>query len=221
MLIDIWPLRALRIRSPRLELRLPSEEELAAVADVAAQGAHARTARPFLTPWTDLPPAERARHVVRQHWSRLGAWAPDDWALELVVFFEGRPVGIQEIRATDFGIRREIVSGSWIGLEHQGKGIGTEMRVAMLHLAFAELGAGSAKSVSFTDNHASLSVSRKLGYQPDGITRDVLHGQVVESQWLRLSRQDWSRQEHGPVTVSGLTACKDFFGLATEPAKVH
>ncbi|MFD5783249.1 GNAT family N-acetyltransferase [Streptomyces sp. NPDC126933] len=158
---------------------------------------------------------------MRQHWSRLGAWAPDDWALELVVFFEGRPVGIQEIRATDFGIRREIVSGSWIGLDHQGKGIGTEMRVAMLHLAFAELGAGSAKSVSFTDNHASLSVSRKLGYQPDGITRDVLHGQVVESQWLRLSRQDWSRQEHGPVTVSGLTACKDFFGLATEPAKVH
>ncbi|MEV4974579.1 GNAT family N-acetyltransferase [Streptomyces scopuliridis] len=221
MLLGIWPLRALRIRSPRLELRLPSEEELAAVADVAARGVHAPNARPFLTPWTDLPPAERARHVVQQHWNRLGTWTPDDWALELVVFFEGRPVGIQEMRATDFGIRREITSGSWIGIDHQGKGIGTEMRVAVLHLAFAQLGAVTARSVSFIDNHASMAVSRKLGYQPDGIKRDVLHGQVVESQWFRLSRQGWSRQEQVPVTVSGLTACTDFFGVATEPAQVH
>ncbi|MFJ5804109.1 GNAT family N-acetyltransferase [Streptomyces decoyicus] len=213
MLIDVWPLKALRVRSPRLELRLPSEEELAAVAEVAAEGVHAPGARPFLTPWTDLPPAERARHVVRSHWSRLGAWAPDDWALDLVVFFEGQPVGIQEMWAKNFSIRGEIASSSWLGLDHQGKGIGTEMRVAVLHLAFAELGAVSATSGCFFDNQASMSVSRKLGYKPDGISRDVLHEQVVESQYFRLSQQDWSCQEHVPVTVRGLAGCADFFGF--------
>ncbi|MEJ8646086.1 GNAT family N-acetyltransferase [Streptomyces sp. MS1.HAVA.3] len=224
MLIDIWPLKALCVRSPRLELRLPSEEELAAVAEVAARGVHAPGARPFLTPWTDRPPVERARHVVQQHWSRLGAWSPDDWALELVVFFEGHPVGIQEMRAENFGIRREIVSGSWLGVDHQGQGLGTEMRVAMLHLAFVELGAVFARSVSFIDNHASLSVSRRLGYEPDGLSRDVLDGNVVESQYLRLSQQGWSSQQHPPVTVSGLTDCAALFGIdhratASDPAR--
>ncbi|MET7801584.1 GNAT family N-acetyltransferase [Streptomyces decoyicus] len=225
MMIDIWPLKALRVRSPRLELRLPSEEELAAVADVAARGVHAPGARPFVTLWTDLPPAERARHVVQQHWSRLGAWSPDNWALELVAFFEGQPVGIQEMRAEDFGVRREIVSGSWLGIDHQGQGLGTEMRAALLHLAFTELGAVSARSVSFADNHASKSVSRKLGYQPDGISRDVLGGQVVESQRFRLSEESWRRQEHLPMTVSGLADCLPLFGIdhhatASRPAKV-
>lgn len=213
MLIDQWPLKGLRVQSPRLELRLPSEDELAEVADVAARGVHAPNVRPFLTPWTDLAPAERARHVVQQHWSRLGRWTPQNWALELVVFFEGRPVGIQEMRAQDFGIRREVISGSWIGLDYQGHGIGTEMRVAMLHLAFAELETVSATSMSFTDNLSSLSVSRRLGYRPDGITRDVLHGQVVESQRFRLSRQDWELGERSPVIVSGLAGCRDLFGI--------
>jgi RimJ/RimL family protein N-acetyltransferase len=213
MLIDHWPLKGLRVRAPRLELRVPSEEELAEVADVAARGVHAPNAKPFLTPWTDLEPAERARYVVQQHWSRLGRWTPQNWTLDLVVFFEGRPVGIQDMGAQDFGVRREVVSGSWIGLDYQGRGIGTEMRAAMLHLAFAELEAVSATSMSFTDNLSSLSVSRKLGYRPDGITRDVLHGQVVESQRFRLSRHDWELRERSPVTVSGLVGCGDLFGI--------
>ncbi|MBC9717775.1 GNAT family N-acetyltransferase [Streptomyces sp. TRM66268-LWL] len=213
MLIDHWPVKGLSVRSPCLELRLPSEEELAEVADVAARGVHDPKDRPFLTPWTDLPPTERARYVVQQHWSRLGRWTPQNWALELVAFFEGRPIGVQDMRAVDFGIRREIVSGSWIGLNHQGRGLGTEMRLAMLHLAFEELGAVSATSMSFTDNISSLSVSRKLGYRPDGITRDVLHGKVVESQRFRLSRKDWYAQERPPVTVSGLTGCEELFGI--------
>lgn len=213
VITDHWPLKALRVRTPRLELRLPSEDELAEVADVAARGVSEPDVRTFLMPWTDLPSAERARHVLQLHWGRLGRWTPQDWALNLVVFHEGRPVGIQDMRAVDFGVRREIVSGSWLGLAHQGKGLGTEMRAGMLHLAFAELGTVSATSMSFTENLSSATVSRKLGYRPDGITRDVLHGEVVESQRFRLSREDWEREEHLPVTVTGLKGSEDLFGI--------
>ncbi|MGW3043705.1 GNAT family N-acetyltransferase [Kitasatospora sp. NPDC001159] len=116
------------------------------------------------------------------------------------------------MRAQDFAVRREIDSGSWLGLEHQGLGIGTEMRAAMLHLAFAELGALSATSASFSDKHSALAVSRKLGYRPDGITRHTLDGRVVESRRLRLSREDWQGPPV-PVTVTGLTAaCRELFG---------
>ncbi|MEU4063785.1 GNAT family N-acetyltransferase [Streptomyces wedmorensis] len=213
MLVDHWPLLALRVRSARLELRLPTEAELAEVADVAARGIHGPGARPFLTPWTELPPAGRARHVVQLHWSRLGQWTPQNWVLSLVAFHEGRPIGVQEVRATDFGVRREIVSGSWIGLDDQGKGLGTEMRTAMLHLAFAELGTESATSLSFADNASSVTVSRRLGYRPDGINRDVREGEVVESFRFRLSREDWAARDRPPVEVTGLKGSEELFGI--------
>ncbi|WP_316529606.1 GNAT family N-acetyltransferase [Kitasatospora brasiliensis] len=216
MITDHWPLKHLRVTSPRLELRLPTEDELAQVADVAARGVHPPHERPFLTPWGELAPAERARHVMQLHWARLGRWTAEDWVLNLVAFHEGRPVGIQDMRAKAFGVRREILSGSWLGLEHQGKGLGTEMRAAMLHLAFAELGAKFATSHSFTDNHASLAVSRKLGYLDDGIDRDILDGRVVTSQRLRLTPDAWAAHARTPVTVTGLTTpCRPLFGLDT------
>jgi hypothetical protein len=50
-------------------------------------------------------------------------------------------MGVQDLIANDFGTLREVSSGSFIGLKHQGHGIGKEMRAAVLHLAFAGLGA--------------------------------------------------------------------------------
>ncbi|PWU43751.1 GNAT family N-acetyltransferase [Micromonospora globispora] len=215
MLIDHWPLLGLRVRTDRIELRLPADEELAELADLAARGVHEPGQRPFLMAWTDLPPAERARHVVQRHWRNLGAWTPQDWALGLAVFEDGRPVGVQAMWARDFAITREVTSASWLGLAHQGRGVGREMRAAMLYLAFAGLGAAHATSASFTHNAAPLAISRKLGYRPDGITRDVLHGQVMVSQRLRLTREDWERTERPAVTVSRLEACLPQFGLPT------
>ena len=43
----------------------------------------------------------------------------------------------------------------------------------MLALAFEHLGAEAAVSEVFQDNHASQAVSRKLGYEHDGISRDA------------------------------------------------
>ena len=43
------------------------------------------------------------------------------------------------------------------------------MRAAILHLAFEGLGAASAESEAFHDNHASNRVSQILGYSPNGV----------------------------------------------------
>ena len=60
----------------------------------------------------------------------------------------------------------------------------------------------------FQDNAGSQGVSRKLGYRPDGISRDVLHGQPVISDRLRLTREDWSG---GAVGIEGLEECRSWF----------
>lgn len=209
MLTDHWPLRHLRLTTERLVLRLPAEDELAALASLAAAGVHEPSERPFLTPWTDLEPAARAQYVMQQHWSRLGSWLPDDWALELGVFRDDQPLGLVTLKAREFAVLREVTTSSWLGIAHHGQGYGTEARTALLHLAFAGLGAEAALSEVFQDNAGSQAVSRKLGYRPDGISRDVLHGEVAVSDRLRLNRADW--QPH-PVQVDGLEQCRSFFG---------
>jgi RimJ/RimL family protein N-acetyltransferase len=208
VLIDHWPLRRLRLTTERLVLRQPDEEELAALAEVAAAGIHKPGERPFLTPWTDRPPAERARSVMQGHWSSLASWTPQNWELELGVFRDGTPVGLVALRAGDFAILREVKTWSWLGLPHHGQGFGTEARRALLHLAFEGLDAVAALTEVFQDNAGSQGVSRKLGYRPDGISRDVLHGQPVISDRLRLTRRDWTRT---PVGVEGLDGCRDWF----------
>lgn len=216
MLSDHWPLLGLRLHTDRLELRLPSDEELAELGDVAAAGLHEPDRMPFLSAWTDVPPAQRARAVVQQHWLRRGTWSPDHWALTLVVFAQGRPIGVQAVSAEDFAVTREVRTGSWLGLAHQGRGFGREMRSAVLHLAFAGLGAEEATSAAFTDNPASLAVSARLGYRPDGVQRDNVQGRLRVTRRLRLSRADWERTDRPAVELTGLGPCLPEFGLGPQ-----
>ena len=65
-------------------------------------------------------------------------------------------------------VRRSVASGSYLGLAHQGQGTGKLMRHALLHLAFAGLGAREARSEALAGNDASHGVSRALGYVEDG-----------------------------------------------------
>jgi RimJ/RimL family protein N-acetyltransferase len=221
MLIDHWPLLGLTLTTPRLELRLPTGEELAELAELAAEGVHDPDRMPFSVPWTDLPPRARARSVVQHHWLRLGTWTPDDWSLNLAVFESGRIVGLQTIAARDYATLREVSTGSWIGLRHQGRGIGTEMRAAVLHLGFAGLGAAEATSGAFADNPSSFWVSSKLGYEPDGVQHLVVRGQVTEMRRLRLTRTRWQEHRRTDVTINGLDDCLPLLGLKDRPDEGH
>ncbi|SKA86133.1 Protein N-acetyltransferase, RimJ/RimL family [Agreia bicolorata] len=214
MIADYWPVFNLQLKTERLVLRSPSDDELAALAGVAADGVHAPGESPYLVPWTEGTPRQRAVHVIQQHWRRRGEWTPESWALELGLFVEERPVGMVAMRAQDFRVRREVKTESWLGVEFQRRGLGTEARAALLHLAFAALGAESAVSEVFQDNAGSQGVSRRLGYRRDGVSRDMRDGRVVVSDRLRLDRTDWVSAERMSVTVTGVASCLALFGAA-------
>lgn len=205
---DLWPPYGITLTTPRLSLHLPSDDELDSLARLAAAGVHAPGERPFLTPWTEGTPEERAREVLGGHWWRLGDWTPDDWRLGLGVFLRtGEPLGMVTLRARDFAVVREVTTSSWFGLAHQRQGYGTEARTALLTLAFDHLGATDATTEVFPDNHASQGVSRKLGYEPDGISRDRRGDEVLVSDRLRLTADRWAaRPRDVEVEVSGLDA---------------
>jgi RimJ/RimL family protein N-acetyltransferase len=216
MLIDHWPLLRLRLITPRLELRLPTGEELGDLADLAAEGMHDPGSTPFLVSWPALPPKDRARALVQRHWRHRGDWSADDWSLDLAVFADGQVVGQQGYLGPQLSGLREVSTFSWLGVRQHGKGIGTQMRAAALHLAFAGLGATDAISGAFDNNISSLRVSEKLGYQPDGIERLAAHGQVTTTRRLRLTRDRWEATGQAPVTITGLTQCLPMFGLPAD-----
>lgn len=213
MLNDFWSLAQLKLATARLELRVPNDDELSELAQVAANGVHEPGAQPFLTPWTDLPPRERALHVMQQHWSRRGAWRVEDWALEMGVFRGDQPVGMVTLKARNFPLLREVKTESWLGREFHRQGIGTEARTALLSLAFEGLGAVAALTEVFQDNVGSQGVSRRLGYRHDGISRDVLAGRAVVSDRLRLDASDWIPTDPANLVVTGLAKARPFFSI--------
>lgn len=122
-------------------------------------------------------------------------------------------VGIQGIGGRQFAVLREVSTGSWFGRSYQGQGIGTQMRAAVLHLAFEGLGAQRAVSAAFADNTASLGVSRKLGYRDEGIERHMARGRPAVTRRLRLTCPDWQSAQSAPLEIHGLEPCLPYFGL--------
>jgi len=181
-------LRALRVRTPRLELRLASRAELFALAEVARGGIHPPERMPFYVPWSDRAPLpEFPDEFVAHHEGRIAGWSDERWSLGLVAFHEGGPVGEQSLRR----VGEVVDTGSWLGAPWQNRGLGTEMRAGVLELAFRGLGFEVATSGAFVDNPQSQRVSERLGYRVDGRSTHAPRGEPVEEITYRLERDDW------------------------------
>ena len=210
----LWPLFDLRITTPRLELRLPTDDDLVALMNVVEAGIHPPDWLPFHTDWVGRPSPERERGYIQHHWLQRAQWVPEKWNLPLAVFERsGAAIGSQGIGAERFAQRGVVSTGSWLGQAYQGRGYGIEMRAAVLELAFAHLGATEALSGARIDNGPSLGVSARLGYEPNGATREMMGHQLTTEQHLRLTRSRWAG--HRPpltIEVTGLERCLDLFG---------
>jgi RimJ/RimL family protein N-acetyltransferase len=210
-----WPLRGLSLVSPNLELRYPTAGDLDALADLVSQAEY----EPFL-PWMagrdgsgrHDSPEQRARRLLQCPWGEQGRWSPGSWRLTLVTILAGRVVGLQRLFPDQFQVRREVASGSWLTAESRGRGIGTEMRAAVLQLSFAGLGATYARTDAREDNAGSIAVSRKLGYVDDGVSISVEDHRPVAHRRFRLDRDTWEGRPHSPVEIHGLRLCIAMFG---------
>ena len=209
---DIYPVLGLRITAGPLELRGISDSDIAALADLAGKGIHPPDQMPFSTPWTDTPAVELPLRFAQYHWGTRAAFAREHWSLQLVVRWEDVVVGTQGFHTQDYLVTRTGETGSWLGREHQGRGIGTRMRQAMCAFLFDCLEAQEITSRAFVDNPASLAVSRKVGYRPNGLRRMVRRpGEWQANQALVLTPETFVR---GPeITVEGLEPVRRLIGL--------
>lgn len=149
-LAEVWPLFGLSVRTPRLELRYPTDLDLVALAGRTGD-IHDADVMPFTVPWSRAPDGERERNALQYFWQSRGAVSPTSWDLSLAV---GRGRGGGEPEPAGHRVRRRgtVETGSWLHRPLQGQGLGREMREAVLHLAFAGLGAHRAETEAYEGN---------------------------------------------------------------------
>lgn len=211
--MDVAKLFGLRLRTPRLELRLPDAVELQQLREVASAGVHPPEFMPFEVAWTDDPGLAA---FVEFHERQRRNWTAGAWDLELGVWSDRGLVGVQAVTGTDFATTRIVSTGSWLGECFQRLGIGTEMRTAVLELAFRGLGAKVARSGAIDGNAASLRVSQKLGYRIVGRSTVAPRGVETGHTDLELKAEEW--QPPFPVEIDGLDMCRSLFGVADATA---
>jgi RimJ/RimL family protein N-acetyltransferase len=136
---------------------------------------------------------EREWRWLRAIWAGRARVERSWWRLYFVVIVDGGPAGIQDLIGDQFASFGTVSTFSWLGPRHRGRGIGTVMRAAVQHLAFAGLAARDATSEAFTDNHASNRVSRALGYEPNGTNWATRRAEAALLTRWRLTRDRWDK----------------------------
>ncbi|MFF5768908.1 GNAT family N-acetyltransferase [Streptomyces californicus] len=215
-----WPLTRLTLATPDLVLRVPDDDQLDELAQVAADGIVPPGAVYFPQPWASGTADQTARNVLQNHWWARGDWHENNWRLLLAVLHDGRVIGQQNLSARDFRVTREARTGFWLGRHLQGHGFGTQMRAAALHLAFAGLGAERVISTAFADNAASRRVSEKFGYESNGVRHLAVDHHLVEAHDAVLTSERWHGQDRRLTRVEGFDECRHMFGVPAAPEPV-
>jgi len=211
--IDLWAPFGLRVRCGDLELRAVTDADIPVLADLALAGVHDPERMPFAVPWTDAPPERLPAVMAAYYWSTRAAFGPEAWTLDLAVRVGGELVGVQGFSTKDYLVVRSGETGSWLGRSFQGRGIGTAMRKAICALLFDHLDAEEITSAAFSDNPASLAVSRKVGFVDNGTARHQSRpGQLAHTQRLLLTPDRFVRPDQ-PVEVEGVAAVRTALGL--------
>ncbi len=204
-----WPLFDLVVRTPKLELRLPADDDLAYLMPLADATIYEHMGfLPFHQDWTGDPPA-----AMQFHWGARANWNTAKWNLVLCPFVDDEPVGCQSLAAETFSTLRRVETGSWLLPAAQGQGVGREMRAAVLHFAFEYLGALEAHSEAHVDNAASTKVSTSLGYEITGREGSLFGDQRGEVNKFQLNRELWQQHRRDDITVEGFDGCRSMFGI--------
>lgn len=212
-LTDIYPLYALRVTSGDLELRVVRDEDIPELVALAEDGIHDPAAMPFSFPWTDAPVEELGINMARHYWTSRAENTRDKWSLECTVRRAGELLGVQAIDTEHFLVTRTGETGSWLARRYHGQGIGTRMRTVICVLAFDHLGFEEVTSGAFSDNPASLGVSRKVGYRDNGDARlKRRDADLAVLRRLVLTPADLVRGDV-EITVEGRAEVRRFVGL--------
>lgn len=209
-----YPLLNVEVRSPKLTLAAADDDLLERLVPVIREGVVSPGQMPFDDPmslYEDNP--QREWNWLRRIWAGRARVDPQQWRFYFVVMVDSNPIGMQDLIGVNFATFGTVSTFSWLEPSFRQRGLGTEMRSAILHLAFAGLDAREASSEAFADNDASNGVSRTLGYEPNGTTWATRRGNPALLKAWKLTRKRWEQSRRDDIQLTGVEACLPVLGL--------
>jgi RimJ/RimL family protein N-acetyltransferase len=213
MVNEHWPLFELEIRTPTLVLRYLDDALTAELLAVARRGVHDPVVMPFLVPWTDLPSPQMEQEAMRFYARTRADVRQAAWNLQFAVIVDGEAAGACDLGAESFPELRQFTTGSWLGREFQGRGLGKEFRQAALALGFEGFGAEFALTSMWHDNAASKGVTTSLGYEFEGRQRALRRGVADEQLRYRMLRAHWETIRRDDIELVGVDRVREFLGM--------
>jgi RimJ/RimL family protein N-acetyltransferase len=208
-----WPPLDIRVRIESLTLRPLTEADLDELARTLPADVELNPASP--TYLGARPDSARGTIVHQDYWRAMGTWTTDAWRLNFGVWRDGRLIGAQELEGNDYQRLRTVDTASFLLTDARRQGLGKAMRRGVLGLAFGRLGAEYAITSAWHDNHASLGVSRALGYVDNGIERHRRDDAVDDMVHLRMSREAWLASGYSDgIDIECPDDCLPYFGLS-------
>ncbi len=189
-------LDGLVLRTPRLQLRPVQPEDAAALFEVYSDPDVMR----FWSspPWTRR---EQAEEQIRADIAAVGAGTAVRLAVllraesggDVVPGGAGRPVGTVSLFHLDPGNRRAEI-GYILHRSAWGRGYAQEAVRAVIRCGFEVLGLNRWEADIDPRNEASGRVLERLGFRREGLLRQrwIVAGEVSDSAWYGLLRQDWT-----------------------------
>jgi RimJ/RimL family protein N-acetyltransferase len=210
-----YPPLQLEIATPRLKLLGASDDRLERLIPIVRDGVVDGDELPFDDPMSFYEPSPtREWRWLRAVWRARARTEAAWWRLSFVVDVDGELVGMQDLIAEDFPTYGAVTTFSWLAPHARGRGIGREMRSAILHLAFAGLGAREANSEAFLDNTASNAVSRALGYEENGTAWATRRSSPCQLRRWTLPREKWEAAPRSDIVLSGVEQCRALLEIA-------
>jgi RimJ/RimL family protein N-acetyltransferase len=195
-LAAIYPQFGLQVAHAGLALVPPTDVELLELTPVVGEpGAIVEPGRegPLLG-WDDPTRTDPVDHFLRGHWRLRSRPTPPRWHAPFAVVVGGRAIGMAML-AREAGTERGTVStSSWLARTEQGHGTGRRVRLMLLELAFAHLGATLATTAANEHNTAALRVSQRCGYRETHRGHDAfgvaVHAAATPAAWRRRRLAD-------------------------------
>lgn len=214
-LVDIWPLFGLSLHTPDLDLRIIRDEDLPGLVAAAERGIHTADFVPFASNWALKPLQELRENSARNDWGKRAAFSAQKWNLAFAIHHRGTIIGQQNLRGVDPVTTRSVGSGSWLSGEYQGRGLGTQARIAVVLFGLDYLGLTELTSGAWGPNRASHAVSRKVGYLPNGIARHAPGTGHDGTEYRYRVTADTVRRPKWELRVEGFTdALRRQLGIA-------
>lgn len=186
------PLYNIAIKTPRLELRVPRQNEIEKLAQILTNGIQKADEPHFMEDKLYGKSLEENTKGLQEFIDKgMNEWDKEDWHLPFAVFYEGKPIGLVTMFSHNFPITRGFGVSYWIGLSFQGKGLGTEAFQGVLSFGFDGLDAQEAYAGAYSDNIPSLHLMEKLGFVFNGEYWMARQGKAVKDRRMRLPRENW------------------------------